>query len=191
MNGGNFLKKSEKELEKQSIFVIKRTLKIKKIKIQNFKRAFIVEGPYDNQKIASYYLHENEANAHLALNFQLCCLSKSNQTGFSLSKTIQNLIDDFHSKIPVNCWPNWQLGNHDLNRIASRIGSQNVNLANVLNLLIGGTAVVYYGEEIGMQDLPEEYLKFNECQDERARKYGVFYYLIFVFLILFYFFKKG
>jgi glycosidase len=35
--------------------------------------------------------------------------------------------------------------------VASRLGPENVNLANVLNLLLGGTAMVYYGEEIGME----------------------------------------
>ena len=44
-----------------------------------------------------------------------------------------------------------KLGNHDNHRVASRVGAENVNLANALNLLLGGTAVVYYGEEIGMQ----------------------------------------
>ena len=42
-------------------------------------------------------------------------------------------------------------GNHDNHRVASRIGAENVNLANALKLLLGGTSVTYYGEEIGMQ----------------------------------------
>lgn len=60
-----------------------------------------------------------------------------------------------------------------MSRIASRVGAENVNLANVVNLLLGGTAVVYYGEEIGMEDLPKEHLKFEDCQDEAGRNKGV------------------
>jgi glycosidase len=66
-----------------------------------------------------------------------------------------------------------KLGNHDNSRIATRVGPENVNIANALLLLLGGTPIVYYGEEIGMEDLPLANLKFNECQDQFGKKYGV------------------
>ena len=43
----------------------------------------------------------------------------------------------------------------------------------MFNLLLGGTAVVYYGEEIGMEDLPKNLLKFEDSQDEFGRRFGV------------------
>ncbi len=39
--------------------------------------------------------------------------------------------------------------------------------------MLGGTPLVYYGEEIGMQDLPHELLTYNDCKDEFGKKHGV------------------
>ena len=69
-----------------------------------------------------------------------------------------------------------KLGNHETSRVSSRIGEENVDLANSLNMLLGGTAIVYYGEEIGMQDLPRELLDFEHCQDEFGKKHGVSFF---------------
>jgi glycosidase len=46
-------------------------------------------------------------------------------------------------------------------------------MANALCLLLGGTAITYYGEEIGMTDLPKELLKFEDCKDEAGKRHGV------------------
>jgi glycosidase len=66
-----------------------------------------------------------------------------------------------------------KLGNHDQPRIATRVGKKNVNLVNALYLLVGGTPITYYGEEIGMEDLTKELLKFEDCKDERGKRHGV------------------
>ncbi len=60
-------------------------------------------------------------------------------------------------------------------RVASRIGKENVDLANALILLVGGTPFVYYGEEIGMEDLNESSISFEQCQDSFGKIAGVFY----------------
>ena len=52
--------------------------------------------------------------------------------------------------------------------MASRLGQVNVNIANALNLLLGGTSSVYYGEEIGMQDLPVNLLVSPENNIKNA-----------------------
>lgn len=67
----------------------------------------------------------------------------------------------------------FKLGNHDCARVASRVGQKNVDLLNALNLLLGGTPLTYYGEEIGMEDLPYDALTFEESQDEFGKSYGV------------------
>jgi hypothetical protein len=48
--------------------------------------------------------------------------------------------------------------------------------------LLGGTAVIYYGEEIGMEDLPRCDLLFEDCKDHRGIKYGVINHFHFSFL---------
>ena len=54
------------------------------------------------------------------------------------------------------------LGNHDKPRIASRIGPQQARLAAMLLLTLRGTPTLYYGDEIGMTDVP---IPADEVQD--------------------------
>jgi alpha-glucosidase len=46
------------------------------------------------------------------------------------------------------------LGNHDNARIATRVGIHQVRLAAMLLLSLPGTITLYYGEEIGMTNVP-------------------------------------
>jgi alpha-glucosidase len=108
--------------------------------------------------------------AHFPFNFQMCSLRDEKKFN---PKELKNLIQDYVEILPKKSWPNWQLGNHDIPRIASRIGNQYINLANALNLLLGGTPIVYYGEEIGMEDLPTMHLKYEDCRDEFGKRHGV------------------
>ncbi len=52
-----------------------------------------------------------------------------------------------------NGWPNWVLGNHDQTRFKSRLGADQYRVAQTLLLTLRGTPTVYYGDEIGMQDV--------------------------------------
>ena len=56
--------------------------------------------------------------------------------------------------MPKGAWPNWVLGNHDRPRIATRVGPEQARVAAVLLLTLRGTATLYYGDEIGMADVP-------------------------------------
>ena len=46
------------------------------------------------------------------------------------------------------------LGNHDKPRIASRVGQERARLAAMLLLTLRGTPTLYYGDEIGLTDVP-------------------------------------
>ncbi len=63
------------------------------------------------------------------------------------------------------------------------MGEENVDMANALYLLLGGTAITYYGEEIGMTDLPKDLLKFEDCQDEAGKRHGVIKIHILIFTV--------
>lgn len=157
----------------------------------------IVEADYDPNNLRPYYVYQNKRVAHFPFNFsfgQLRTASKEKalENGDETKQATMNdikpynaweksftpdnvkqIIKSWNSSLPKRCWSNWQLGNHDIPRVATRIGRANVDLANVINLLIGGTAIVYYGEELGMEDLPKDWLDFDKCQDMFGKKYGV------------------
>jgi alpha-glucosidase len=50
--------------------------------------------------------------------------------------------------------PIYTVGNHDEPRIASRVGPLAARTAALMLLTLPGTAFIYYGEELGMSDVP-------------------------------------
>jgi alpha-glucosidase len=70
------------------------------------------------------------------------------------ARAVRQLVDQYEASLPKGAWPNWVLGNHDQPRVASRVGSRQARLANMLLLTLRGTPTVYYGEEIGMENVP-------------------------------------
>ena len=75
---------------------------------------------------------------------------------------IDRLVRDYEAALPAGAQPNWVLGNHDKPRIASRVGPQMARLAAMLLLTLRGTPTLYYGDEIGMTDVP---IPVDEIQD--------------------------
>jgi glycosidase len=79
---------------------------------------------------------------------------------FTLLRTVwdaaamRRTIDALEAALPRGAWPNWVLGNHDEPRIASRVGPEAARAAMVLLLTLRGTPTVYYGDELGMTDVP-------------------------------------
>ncbi|MBO9647827.1 MAG: DUF3459 domain-containing protein [Variovorax sp.] len=75
---------------------------------------------------------------------------------------IGQLVRDYEAALPDGAQPNWVLGNHDRSRIASRVGAKMARLAAMLLLTLRGTPTLYYGDEIGMTDVP---IPAEEVQD--------------------------
>jgi alpha-glucosidase len=48
----------------------------------------------------------------------------------------------------------WVMSNHDFDRLASRVGRENVRAAALLLLMLPGTAFIYQGDEIGLANGP-------------------------------------
>ncbi len=67
---------------------------------------------------------------------------------------IAEVIGQYDRALPEGAWPNWVLGNHDQPRIASRIGKLQARVAAMLLFTLPGTLTMYYGEEIGMTNVP-------------------------------------
>lgn len=91
---------------------------------------------------------------HLPFNFQLIQLPWKAQR-------VRKAVDDYDGDLPPGGWPNWVMGNHDQHRMASRVGSHQARVANMLLLTLRGLPTNYYGEEIGMEnvDIPPEFIQ--------------------------------
>ena len=67
---------------------------------------------------------------------------------------LRAMIDEYEAALPRGAWPNWVLGNHDRSRIATRVGRAQARVAAVLLCTLRGTPTLYYGDELGMVDVP-------------------------------------
>jgi alpha-glucosidase len=98
------------------------------------------------ERLVKYY-GPDLTGAHLPFNFQLV------QAKWD-ARHIGRLVAEYEAALPEGGWPNWVLGNHDQHRIASRVGPAQARVAAMLLLTLRGTPTLYYGDEIGMQDVP-------------------------------------
>ena len=85
--------------------------------------------------------------ANLPFNFHLI------QTHWQ-AEAIAEIIREYERLLPTGAWPNYVLGNHDQSRLATRIGPGQARVAAMLLLTLRGTPTLYYGDELGMQDVP-------------------------------------
>jgi alpha-glucosidase len=97
------------------------------------------------ERLVSYY-GKNLGGAHLPFNFALLSAPWN-------ARSIEKIVHDYESALPSGAWPNWVLGNHDRPRVASRVGTDQARVAAMLLLTLRGTPTLYYGDEIGMQQV--------------------------------------
>lgn len=98
------------------------------------------------ERLIEYY-GEAGRGAHLPFNFQLIHLPWR-------AVEVAGAIEHYESLLPDGAWPNWVLGNHDNPRIARRVGAGQARVAAMLLLTLRGTPTLYYGDELGMADVP-------------------------------------
>jgi alpha-glucosidase len=98
------------------------------------------------ERLVAYY-GKDLTGAHLPFNFQLIEAPWT-------ARGLATLIDAYEGAIPPGGWPNWVVGNHDKHRVASRIGAAQARVAAMLLLTLRGTPTMYYGDELGMSDVP-------------------------------------
>jgi alpha-glucosidase len=98
------------------------------------------------ERLVTYY-GADRPGAHLPFNFQLIFAPWS-------ARHIARLVEEYEAALPPDGWPNWVLGNHDQARIATRVGAAQARVAAMLLLTLRGTPTLYYGDEIGMENVP-------------------------------------
>ncbi len=62
-------------------------------------------------------------------------------------------VDAIEGALPDAAWPNYVLGNHDERRLATRLGTESVPLAGLLLLTLRGAPTLYYGDELGVEEV--------------------------------------
>lgn len=119
------------------------------------------------QKAASY-ISENGLHATFDFSF---LKNRFNAKGFYRS------IHQWETLLQDQKWPNYVLNNHDVIRSASRYTRNEKDERNkvlaAMMLSLRGTPFLYYGEEIGMRDIPVK--KKSEVKDPIGRHYWPFY----------------
>jgi alpha-glucosidase len=114
-------------------------------------------------ELVKYYgVGPNLTGANLPFNFHLI-LAQWN------AGAIAEVIRNYEAALPVGAWPNYVLGNHDQSRLVTRVGALQARAAAMLLLTLRGTPTMYYGDELGMRDVP---ISAEQVRDPAARDGG-------------------
>jgi glycosidase len=101
---------------------------------------------FNLEKWAAFYGDELD-ELHMPFNFTLIREPWD-------AAAVRRVVDAIEAALPPGAWPNWVLGNHDEPRIATRVGPAAARSAMLLLLTLRGTPTLYYGDELGMVDVP-------------------------------------
>lgn len=100
-----------------------------------------------NAELIKYYGAPDARECHLPFNSQLI------NTKWNAA-SVRKAVDDYEAALPADASPNWVLGNHDRHRLATRVGAEQARVSAMLLLTLRGTPTCYYGDEIGMENVP-------------------------------------
>ena len=98
------------------------------------------------QRMVAYY-GENGRGVHFPFNFLLL------ETPWR-AEDVARLVANYEAALPDGAWPDWVISNHDRPRAAARIGERQAANAALLLLTLRGTPTLYYGDELGIGDVP-------------------------------------
>ncbi|GJG87107.1 alpha-amylase [Gemmatimonadetes bacterium T265] len=98
------------------------------------------------QKLTAYY-GERGCGAQLPSNYALSGVTWAADTVYARVTAYEGALAPWQAR-------NWALGNHDSKRLATRLGPAAARAAAVLLLTLRGTPTIYYGDEIGMHNVP-------------------------------------
>jgi alpha-glucosidase len=111
----------------------------------------------DVRRLARFY-GDADDELNLAFNFPFVHAELS-------VEALAPIVDDSQEHLPETAWPVWTGSNHDAGRLATRWCGDDPDLvrcALVVLLCLRGTAVLYYGDELG---LPQTTLRREDLLD--------------------------
>jgi alpha-glucosidase len=112
-------------------------------------RLLIGETPVDIDALAGYY-GDGSDELNLSFNFPFINASLS-------APSMRQVVEATIAKLPDGAWPAWTGSNHDMSRFSTRWAHgdlKRARLALFMLLSVGGTPVLYQGDEIGLCDFP-------------------------------------
>lgn len=118
----------------------------------------------DDLKVMAEYT-ANQDKLHMAYTFDLLGNDSS-------AEYIHSVIERFESMV-ADGWPCWAMGNHDVERIASRWNNEHhtnefPKLAAALLLSLKGSVCLYQGDELG---LPEANVPYDDIVDPYGKPF--------------------
>ena len=112
------------------------------------------------ERLARWYGTPERPQVHLPFNFALALHRWD-------AERIARLIAVYEASLPAWGWPNWVLSNHDVPRIAARVGERQARVAMMLLLTLRGTPTIYQGDELAIGDVP---IPPDRVRDPRERR---------------------
>jgi len=85
------------------------------------------------------------------------------------AKNFRTFIDRFQKVLGSELRPFYCFSNHDKPRLASRVGERQARLIGLMQLTLPGIPVIYYGDELGMHDVP---IPTDRVQDPFEKRSG-------------------
>jgi alpha-glucosidase len=114
--------------------------------LMEYPQRFMVSEIYCDIVDMTKFYRECDNEVHAPFNLNLIGLPWN-------AETYKKFIDAYELSLTPADLPTYVLGNHDRHRVATRLGRQQARVAAMLLLTLRGTPFVYYGDEIGMQDV--------------------------------------
>ena len=108
-------------------------------------RVLVGEAYLPMEELAGYLGHGRDDAFHLAFDFELLHSPWEHQH-------LTLAVERSEALHPAGVWPTYAIGNHDQARPASRWGAARERAAAFLLLTLRGVAVLYAGDEIGMEN---------------------------------------
>ncbi|XP_058816114.1 maltase 2-like [Topomyia yanbarensis] len=139
------------------------------VKENGLETVIMMTEAYANLTMTMKYYESDDGTqlrAHFPFNFAMI----ENLEDKSKAPDFKFVIDRWLDNMPRGKVANWVLGNHDKPRIASRYGRERIDGMALLLMTLPGVAVVYNGEEIGMEDFRD--MSYEDSKDPQGCNLG-------------------
>jgi len=113
-------------------------------------RVLIGEITLPPERLVAFY-GEHDDEYHLPFNFNLIHCDWT-------AEAVRDQVDRYEEalqsdRLEEGAWPNYVLGNHDVYRLATRLGPAQARIGQMLLLTLRGTPTLYYADELGMPNV--------------------------------------